>query len=104
MVSWYVSDPRTSLRAPSHASAPSRPPPTAALRGLLAETVPYVVLVGAVGRSAARRFLDDVQDEPLDCRLVRGGAGFMPEDLSRLPAGTVLHEGNYRELAATLAG
>lgn len=78
--------------------------PTAALRGLLAETVPDVVLVGAVGRSAARRFLDDVQDEPLDCRLVLGGAGFMPEDLSRLPAGTVLHEGNYRELAATLAG
>lgn len=77
--------------------------PTAALRGLLSEATPDVVLVGAVGRPAARRFLDDVQDEPLATRLVLGGPGFEPADLSRLPPGTVLHEGSYRDLASVLA-
>ncbi len=78
--------------------------PTPALRGLLAAATPDIVLVGAVGRPAARRFLDEVQHEPLGTRLMIGGAGFAAEDLSRLPPDTVLHDGNYRELAATLAG
>jgi DNA-binding transcriptional MerR regulator/methylmalonyl-CoA mutase cobalamin-binding subunit len=74
--------------------------PTAAIERAVDEIDPLVVLIGAVFREQAESFL---ADRPVfgRARVVLGGAGFIPSDVSRVPR-SVVHQGSIREVAATM--
>jgi DNA-binding transcriptional MerR regulator len=69
--------------------------PSASVQLLLNELRPSIVLVGAATRRAALRFLSSWR-RPARCTTVAGGAGFRPEDSSRL--GGTVHVGPYASL------
>ncbi len=74
--------------------------PTSALQHSIRELAPRVVLLGTVYRAHAEALLAEEPDLG-PCGIVLGGSGFLPDDVTRLPR-SVLHEGNMRELPATL--
>lgn len=74
--------------------------PTAALERGVADLRPDVVLVGAVFREHAERFLADRPDLG-SAAVVLGGAGFLPDDAATMP-GAVVHDGPVSGMPATL--
>jgi DNA-binding transcriptional MerR regulator/methylmalonyl-CoA mutase cobalamin-binding subunit len=74
--------------------------PTTALERACADLRPDVVLVGAVFREHAERFLADAPDLGR-AALALGGAGFIEADAARRPR-TVVHQGSVADVVATL--
>jgi MerR family transcriptional regulator, light-induced transcriptional regulator len=74
--------------------------PSRAIERAVADLRPDVVLIGAVFREHAERFLLDAPDLG-DAGLALGGAGFVAADGARLP-GAVVHAGPVSEVVPTL--
>jgi MerR family transcriptional regulator, light-induced transcriptional regulator len=74
--------------------------PSSAIARSVAELRPDVVLIGAMFREHAERYLADAPDLA-GAALTLGGAGFTPADAARLPD-AVVHEGPLVEVVASL--
>ena len=74
--------------------------PSAALERSVVDLRPDVVLIGAVFREHAQRFLDERPDLG-SAAVVLGGTGFVPDDADALP-GAVVHEGPISGIPASL--
>lgn len=75
--------------------------PFASVEGLLRELRPSLVLVAAVTRRTAGRFLADWRPRR-SCAVLAGGAGFRPDDAGRI--GGRVHHGPYRLLPEVADG
>jgi MerR family transcriptional regulator, light-induced transcriptional regulator len=74
--------------------------PTTALERSVAELRPDLVLVGSMFRGHAEAFLDEAPRLP-GTAVVLGGAGFRPDDTTRMPS-AVVHQGPISDLPATM--
>jgi MerR family transcriptional regulator, light-induced transcriptional regulator len=74
--------------------------PASAIAGSAAELRPDVVLVAAMFREHAERYLADAPDLA-GAALTLGGTGFTPADAARLPH-AVVHEGPLTDVTASL--
>ena len=74
--------------------------PTPVIERSVGDLGPDALLIGAVFRSHAEKFLSDRPDLG-GCAVVLGGSGFIPGDATRL-RNAVVHQGPIRELASTL--
>ncbi len=74
--------------------------PSAALERSVADLRPDVVLIGALFREHAERFLADRPDLGA-AAVVLGGTGFLPDDAAALP-GAVVHDGPISDIPASL--